>query len=182
MRSRVSRACSCRRLEAYCFLTIWVIGYMLPVFTTGDLYWRRVLESEVKEFLTAMLPKQVAAERAIHNGEVEPRLALWSHRNPVTLFGATLAGSGWQQLSADFATVASWFSGSQEYDFEVVAAGASGDLAYTVGYEHNVVTVRGEPSTYTLRVTHVYRREDGAWRIVHRHADAPPGATTPLSS
>jgi SnoaL-like domain len=26
---------------------------------------------------------------------------------------------------------------------------------------------------YTLRVTHVYRREDGEWKIVHRHADAP---------
>jgi ketosteroid isomerase-like protein len=140
------------------------------------------VETEVKEFLDDMLPRQVAAERAIHNGDVEPRLALWSHRDPVTLFGAALSGSGWERLSADFATVASWFSDSQEYDVEIVAAGASGDLAYTVGYEHNVVSVRGEPSTYTLRVTHVYRREDGEWRIVHRHADAPPGATTPLSS
>ena len=25
---------------------------------------------------------------------------------------------------------------------------------------------------YTLRVTHVYRREDGEWKIVHRHADS----------
>jgi ketosteroid isomerase-like protein len=140
------------------------------------------METEVKEFLAEMLPKQVAAERAMHNGEVEPRLALWSHRDPVTLFGAVLTGSGWEQLSADFATVASWFSDSQEYDFEVVAAGASGDLAYTVGYEHNVVTSHGELRTYTLRVTHVYRREDGAWKIVHRHADAPPAGTATLSS
>ena len=35
--------------------------------------------------------------------------------------------------------------------------------------------VDGEPRTYTLRATHVYRREDGGqWRIVHRHADVPP--------
>jgi hypothetical protein len=33
--------------------------------------------------------------------------------------------------------------------------------AYTVGYEHNQVKVNGEPRTYTLRTTHVYRREDG---------------------
>jgi ketosteroid isomerase-like protein len=26
---------------------------------------------------------------------------------------------------------------------------------------------------YTLRVTHAYR-EDGEWKIVHRHADRPP--------
>ena len=64
------------------------------------------------------------------------------------------------------------------YAFELVAAGASGDLAYTVGYERNNVRVEGRPSVYTLRVTHVYRREDRQWRIVHRHADLPPGADT----
>jgi len=25
----------------------------------------------------------------------------------------------------------------------------------------------------TLRVTHLYRREHGEWKIVHRHADVP---------
>jgi len=62
-----------------------------------------------------------------------------------------------------------------------VAAGASGDLAYTVGYEHNEVKVDGESRTYTLRATHIYRREDGEWRIVHRHADLPPAEDQPLS-
>jgi ketosteroid isomerase-like protein len=26
----------------------------------------------------------------------------------------------------------------------------------------------------TIRVTHVYRRIDGEWQLVHRYADAPP--------
>jgi ketosteroid isomerase-like protein len=130
--------------------------------------------AEVEEFLGELLPEQVAAERAIHNGDVEPRLALWSHRDPVTLFGAKLSASGWKDLNATFQTVASWFTDSTDFRFEVLAAGASGDLAYTVGFEHNDVKVDGQPRTYTLRVTHVYRREDGKWRIVHRHADFPP--------
>ncbi len=130
--------------------------------------------TEVEDFLDDVLPRQVAAERAIHNGDVEPRLAMWSHRDPVTLFGAVLSASGWDELDAAFKTVASWFSDSAEYDFEVVAAGASGDLAYTVGFEHNKVKVDGQRRTYSLRVTHVYRREDGQWKIVHRHADSPP--------
>jgi ketosteroid isomerase-like protein len=125
-------------------------------------------------FLVEMLPKQVAADTAIHNGDPEPRLALWSRTDPVTVFGARDSGAGWDELSRMFRTVASWFSDATEFDFEVVAAGASGDLAYTVGYEHNRMKVAGEPRTYTLRVTHVYRREDGQWRIVHRHADFPP--------
>jgi ketosteroid isomerase-like protein len=137
------------------------------------------METETREFLAEMMPKQVAAERAMHNGDVEQRLELWSHRDPVTLFGAVLTGSGWEQLSADFTTVASWFARSDKYDVEIVAAGASADLAYTVGYEHNrLVKADGESLEYSLRVTHVYRREDGQWKIVHRHADAPPAPRT----
>jgi ketosteroid isomerase-like protein len=132
------------------------------------------MSTETERFLAELLPRQRAAEQAIHNGDVEPRLGLWARTDPVTVFGARMSASGWADLEPMFRRVASWFSDSSEYEFEVIAAGASGGLAYTVGYEHNRVKVDGEPRTYTLRATHVYRREDGQWRIVHRHADAPP--------
>jgi ketosteroid isomerase-like protein len=138
------------------------------------------MTSETKKFLAEMLPKQRAAEQALHHGEVAPRLALWSRDDPVTVYGARLSVSGWADIEPTFRTVASWFSDSKEFEFEVIAAGASGDLAYTVGYEHNQVKVDGELRTYTLRVTHVYRREDGQWRIVHRHADTPPTEHGPI--
>ena len=42
-----------------------------------------------------------------------------------------------------------------------------------MGHEHTSVSWDGIPlGPYTLRVTHVYRREDGEWKIVHRHADS----------
>ena len=134
------------------------------------------MPTETDEFLAEVLPAQRAAEQALHNGDVEPRLALWSHRDPVTVFGAKLSGSGWTDVDRLFREVASWFADSEDYEFEVIAAGASCDLGYTVGYERNKVRVEGVPRVYTLRVTHVYRREDGWWRIVHRHADYPPSA------
>src|SRR5689334_12500394 len=133
------------------------------------------MPSPTEEFLAEMLPRQTAAERAMHNGDAGPRTALWSKADPVSLFGAWLPiRTGWADVSDAFRRVAAQFSDSREYRFEVVAAGASGDLAYTIGYEHNVVTLNGKPATYTLRVTHVYRREEGGWRIVHRHGDRPP--------
>jgi ketosteroid isomerase-like protein len=53
--------------------------------------------------------------------------------------------------------------------------GGSGDLAYTLGYEHAVLSMDGGPvGPLNLRITHLYRREDDEWKIVHRHADRPP--------
>jgi len=138
------------------------------------------MTTETERFLAEMLPRQRAAEQAIHNGDAEPRIALWSRTDPVTVFGARMSASGWTKLEPMFRTVASWFSDSAEYEFEITAAGASGDLAFTIGYEHNQVKVDGQPRTYTLRVTHVYRREEGQWRIVHRHADVPPTEDGPI--
>jgi ketosteroid isomerase-like protein len=58
---------------------------------------------------------------------------------------------------------------------ELLAAGVSGDLAYTVELEHTSVSVDGVPvEPYTLRVTQVYRREDGEWKVIHRHGDQIP--------
>jgi len=133
------------------------------------------MSTETDAFLAEMIPQQRAADGAIHDGDAAPRLALWSRKDPVTLFGAQLSGSGWGELEPVFHSVASWFTHADSFDLEIIAAGASGDLAYTVGYEHTSATVEGTPRQYSLRVTHIYRREDGEWRIVHRHADFPPG-------
>jgi len=134
---------------------------------------------ETETFLTDIMPQQLVAERAIHDGDPGPRIALWSRNDPVTLLGANLTALGWAEVEPAFREVASWFSDPVAYEIELIAAEASGDLAYTVVYEHNTVMVQGTARTYTLRVTHAYRREEGAWRIVHRHADwpPPPGAT-----
>jgi ketosteroid isomerase-like protein len=56
-----------------------------------------------------------------------------------------------------------------EYLAKVVTA----DLAYTVAIERSQVRIGDQqtPLPMTLRVTHIFRKEDGAWRLVHRHAD-----------
>jgi ketosteroid isomerase-like protein len=132
--------------------------------------------TEVDEFLADILPRQIEAERALHEGDSTPRMAMWSTNDPVTLLGAFgVAKSGWDEVSETFRWVASRFSNLGDYDFEVIAAGASGDLAYTVGYERHAVSIEGGPvERHTLRVTHVYRREDGEWKVVHRHGDETP--------
>jgi ketosteroid isomerase-like protein len=81
------------------------------------------------------------------------------------------------------ASMASRFSDLADYDFELVAAGASHDLAYTVGYERHSASIEGGPvKPHTLRVTHVYRRENGEWNVVHRHGDEVPVRDIPERS
>jgi ketosteroid isomerase-like protein len=46
-----------------------------------------------------------------------------------------------------------------------------GDMAYTAGLEHTSASVDGQPRSYTLRATQVYRREGGEWKVAHRHGD-----------
>jgi ketosteroid isomerase-like protein len=130
--------------------------------------------SDLDDFLTTTLTRQLEAEKALHNGDPAPRLAMWSSQDPVTVFGAMQSNIGSEEVLGVFRWLATRFSNCTDYRFELVAAGASGDLAYTLGYEHISFSMDDAPVQLTLRVTHVYRREHGEWKIVHRHADAPP--------
>lgn len=119
-----------------------------------------------------ILEKLIAADTAIHNGDAKPRKKLWSHGNPVTLFGAAVTKSGWKDIGQTFDWLASRFSKCSAFDNEVVASGSSGDLAYIVGIEHTTASVGGAPpAPYSLRVTTILRREAGEWRVIHRHGD-----------
>jgi ketosteroid isomerase-like protein len=131
--------------------------------------------SELDDFLTPTLARQLEAEQALINGDPAPRLAMWSTQDPVTVFGAEKSVIGSEEARQVFRWLATRFSNCTGYRFELAAAGASGDPPYTVGYEHVVFSMDGGPvAPITLRVTHVYRREDGEWKIIHRHADVPP--------
>jgi ketosteroid isomerase-like protein len=109
---------------------------------------------------------------ATHHGDIGPRLALWTRNDPVTLFGAWMSARGWDQVEAVFERLAETFRGTDTFELEVVATGCSGDLGYVVALEHNTGVVTNEGTRdYTLRVTTVLRREDGDWKVVHRHGD-----------
>ena len=128
--------------------------------------------SETDAFLEATMTRYRDAETALHNGDAAPRKAIWSRHDPVTLLGAAMSASGWNEIEPIFDRLQSSFSNCTSCEHEVIAAGASGDLAYLVAFEHTTASVSGSPPVpYTLRATTVFRREDGEWKVVHRHAD-----------
>ncbi len=132
--------------------------------------------SEPDDFLAWVGSRLKEAEIALHNGDVAPRRAIWSRHDPVTVLGAWKSATGQQEVGELFAHLETTFSDCTSYSHEIVAADVIGDMAYTVGYEHTTASVDEEPRSYTLRVTQIYRREAGEWKVVHRHADTVPDA------
>lgn len=126
---------------------------------------------ETEAFLQEAVPQLRAAEIALHRGDPGPRKEMWSRNEPVTLFGAEVDRRGRADLESTFDWIGTRFTACESFDYEILAAGVSGDLGYTVAYEHITATANGVPVTYSIRATTVFRREDGAWRVVHRHGD-----------
>ena len=68
-------------------------------------------------------------------------------------------------------------SGLEVVGFENVSTVVTQDLAYTLEIESYRARVGGasELTPIALRVTTVFRREDGIWKVTHRHADPITG-------
>jgi ketosteroid isomerase-like protein len=121
------------------------------------------------------LQRTADALEAIGSGDPGPYAALWARTDDATLFGAWgTIEKGHEAVTRTFEWVGSRFSdGALKATYDVVHQ--SGDLGCTVGFERGVVRVDGgDPAPMTIRVTHLYRRIDGEWWLVHRHADFPP--------
>jgi ketosteroid isomerase-like protein len=123
------------------------------------------------EFVTWVETALYDAEFALHNGDGDPRRALWSRNEPVSILGAWRNANGQQEVEELFTALENMFSNCTSYTFELSAFDVVGDMAYTVGFEHSSSSVDGQPRSYVLRATQVYRREGGEWKVAHRHAD-----------
>ncbi|NUP15740.1 MAG: nuclear transport factor 2 family protein [Streptomyces sp.] len=130
--------------------------------------------SEREDFLAWVGSDLYTAELALHQGDAGPRRSLWSHREPVSVLGAWRNAFGLREVDEPFTHLAASFSECTSYVFDLRAYDVVGDLAWTAGFERTSVSVNGEPKSYTLWVTQIYRREDGRWRVAHRHGDEGP--------
>ena len=111
------------------------------------------------------------AEVALHNGDPGPRRALWSQNEPVSVLGAWRNAIGTREVDELFTYLGHSFSNCTSYEIEVLAYDVTEDIAYSAGLEHITASVDGEPRTYSLRATQIYRRENGEWKVAHRHGD-----------
>jgi len=122
---------------------------------------------------------------AFGRGDPEPAKNLFSRRDDVTLanpFGPTVRG--WQAVARALDHAAAQFREGEPTEVTTVAEYLTANLATIVAVERWRAKVAGRagPTSFELRVTSTFRREDGAWKLVHRHADpiATPHPEGPL--
>jgi ketosteroid isomerase-like protein len=116
-----------------------------------------------------------AAQLELQNGRPAAFKALWSQTDEVTLsggFGGRIE-KGWPAISSRLDWVATRFSKGTNR-IERIVTHASGELGYVIQAEHLQYRVPGDTSDSTrdYRVTMIFRRQAGEWRIVHRQADS----------
>lgn len=112
-----------------------------------------------------------AALRQHTGGNPRPFLELWSRADDVSLMG----GVGGHQVGIDavseLLTAAARTLNYETWEAETLAVSFDDGLGFTVELEHLTRQVDGETEEMSLRATSIYRREDGSWKVIHRHGD-----------
>ena len=107
-------------------------------------------------------------------GNPEPVQRLFSHRGDATLANPQgPAVRGWEQVAEAMERAASTRRDGRFVGFETLAKYVTPELAYVVEVEQLEAKIYGgeDITPYSLRVTMIFRPEDGEWKVVHRHAD-----------
>jgi hypothetical protein len=124
------------------------------------------------------------ANNAFVNGDVSLWLPLVSRSEQTSIFGGFGGREvGWSQIEPRYTWASAQFRPSGAVlEFEYLDKHADADTAYTVAIERGTVQYVDRPGehSHALRTTMVFRKEDGDWAIVHRHAD-PLSPTAPIT-
>ena len=135
------------------------------------------IENDVR----AASEKFYSALNRMLNGDASPLGDIWSHSaNVTTMHPIGGREVGWDQVRGSWEQVAQLATHGQvrlSDQFIQVA----GDTAYEFCVEHVQFTLAGQPVTGECRVTNIYRRESGAWQIVHHHTDIAQSMIDALS-
>lgn len=124
------------------------------------------------------------AQNAIVRGDPEPRKALFSRAEDVTLaspIGPPVRGRA--QVEAALDRAAAQVREGEPVQFQLISQVVTDQLAYVVEIErwHGKVGNSQEVLPLAIRSTTVFRREEGQWKVCHRHAD-PITSDRPMES
>jgi ketosteroid isomerase-like protein len=141
-------------------------------------------ESTAAEGVKRAIARLHEAMNRVVAGDVSAIKSLHSHRDDVTgFYGWGAYEKGWAAVGRRWDWAGEQFRGGGPVTYETLSTVVSGELAYTTEIETIRVRLEGldRPTEWSNRVTHVFRLEDGEWRLVHRHANRLEPRYTPSS-
>jgi len=109
-------------------------------------------------------------------GDATPLGEVWSHAADVTNMGPIGDRQvGWEAVKAQFDGEAKRKMGGSVSCKDLLVR-ATANLGYTLCVEHGEqLSARGKPIVVEHRVTNIFRREQGKWKLVHHHTDQSGG-------
>jgi ketosteroid isomerase-like protein len=129
--------------------------------------------TDVDQAVADLIARSEKANAALMRGDVDTYLGLITLTKDFTLmspFGGKPSQGAYTREEWD--KIGSFFKNGTMKQ-ELVQAYGSAEMVVLVIIEHNHGEVGGLPAQdWPLRVTLVYRREEGEWHLAHRHADA----------
>lgn len=122
-----------------------------------------------------------AALNQMLNGDATAMADIWSHSPHVSAMHPVGGRDvGWSDVETTWRNVASICANGQvELVDQLIQV--AGDAAYELGVERGGCSLGGQQVDIEHRVTNVYRRESGAWKIVHHHTDVSPAMLDALA-
>lgn len=125
--------------------------------------------------------KFYAALNRMLGGDASSLGDIWSHNSTVsTMHPIGGREIGWEQVRASFEQVARSSTGGRvELTDQLIRI--VGEFAYELGVERAQFSISGEPLSLNSRVTNIYRRQAGNWKVVHHHGDKSPGIVEALN-
>lgn len=124
--------------------------------------------------LDLVIEQQHIALDEFARGNDQPLADLWSRKDDVTLgnpFGPFVRG--FEMVAETMQRAAKYYRDGEASGFEQLSKHVTAELAYIVEVERFNAKIGGQEdvTALALRCTSIFRREDGMWKLVHRHAD-----------
>jgi NAD(P)H-dependent FMN reductase/ketosteroid isomerase-like protein len=133
---------------------------------------------------SAFMQRREEIARAYVNGDAAPLQDVVTREDPATFFppnGAAQRGA--DAVARAYVSDAQHFAPGGESRLDVMHSEA-GRLAFWSGTQIATVRTPGKDAVESLqvRVTEVFRLEEGDWKLIHRHADIPAAPQAGISS
>ena len=132
----------------------------------------------------AMIEQNHRAVDQFTRGNNKPLEDLYSRRDDVSLgnpFGPFVRG--FTDVAKTMERAATVYRDGHAVGFDIITTYMTTELAFTVETERVEAKIGGgdEIVPVSLRCTSIFRREDGLWKLIHRHADPITAARPPES-